>query len=115
MRRRGLIAGVAAAGAAVAAGLYRFTDLFVKHYPPTPYDDVLEVLSDREQAARFGASVAGTADANALAGKLRPMLGSGDLTAAAKADIEADRLTEAGGWVVPESVALLSALAAKSK
>ena len=32
---------VVAVGAAAAAGLYRFTDLFVKHYPPTPYDDVL--------------------------------------------------------------------------
>jgi hypothetical protein len=114
MRRRGLIAGVAATGAAVAAGLYRFTDLFVKHYPPTPYDDVLSALVDREQAARFGAAVPGTADANALAEKLRPMLGSGGLTAAAKADIAADRLVEVGGWVVPQSVALLSALAAKA-
>lgn len=113
MRRRGLIAGVAAAGTAVAAGLYRFTDLFVKHYPPTPYDDVLAALADREQAARFGASVAGTLDANGLAAKLRPMLGSGGLTAAVEADIAADRLVEVNGWVVPQSVALLSALAAK--
>ena len=113
MRRRGLIAGVAAAGAAVAAGLYRFTDLFVKHYQPTPYDDVLAVLTDREQAARFGASLAATADAKSLAEKLRPVLKSGGLDAAVKADIAADRLTEVGGWVVPESVALLSALAAK--
>ena len=113
MRRRGLIAGVAAAGAAVAAGLYRFTDLFVKHYPPTPYDDVLAALADREQAARFGASVPGTTDANGLAEKLRPVLKSGGLGEAADADIAADRLVEVGGWVVPESVALLSALAAK--
>ena len=112
MRRRSLIAGVAAAGAAVAAGLYRFTDLFVKHYPPTPYDDVLSALPDREQAARFGASVAG--DAKSLAEKLRPALKSGGLDAAVKADIAADRLVEVNGWVVPESVALLSALAAKS-
>lgn len=114
MRRRGLIAGVAAAGAAVAAGLYRFTDLLVKHHPPTPYDDVLTALVDREQAARFGAVVSGTLDANGLAAKLRPMLKSGGLAEAARADIAADRLVEVGGWVVPESVALLSALAAKS-
>ena len=114
MRRRGLIAGVATAGAAIAAGLYRFTDLFVKHYPPTPYDDVLEALADREQAARFGASVPGTMNARGLAEKLRPVLKSGGLDAAADADIAADRLVEVGGWVVPESVALLSALAAKS-
>lgn len=112
--RRGLIAGVAAAGAAVAAGLYRFTDLFVKHYPPTPYDDVLTALVDREQAARFGALASGTLDANGLAARLRPMLKSGELAEAAKADIAADRLVEVGGWVVPQTVALLSALAAKT-
>lgn len=113
--RRGLLAGFAAAGVAMAAGLYRFTDLFVKHYPPTPYDDVLSALADREQAARFGASVPGTPDAKALAEQLRPMLKPGGLDATVKADIDADRLTEVGGWIVPESVALLSALAAKSK
>ena len=111
MKRRGLIAGVA--GAAVAAGLYRFTDLFVTHYAPTPYDDVLATLIDREQAARFGASVPTALDAGGLAAKLRPMLKSGGLTAAVRADIAADRLIEVDGWVVPESVALLSALAAK--
>lgn len=114
MRRRSLIAGVAAASAAVAAGLYRFTDLFVKHYASTPYDDVLATLADREQAARFGASVAGAPDANGLAAKLRPMLKSVGLTAAAKADVTAGRVIEVDGWVVPQSVALLSALAAKA-
>ena len=107
-----MLAGVAAAGAAVAAGLYRFTDLFVKHYPPTPYDDVLAALTDREQAARFGASVMRTADAKSLAEKLRPALQSGGLDTAVKADIAAGRLTEVGGWVVPQSVAQISALAA---
>ena len=114
MRRRGLIAGVAAAGAVVAAGLYRFTDLFVKHYPPTPYDDVLTALVDREHAARFGASVPEPGAPKALAEKLRPALKSGGLDAAVKADIASDRLTEVGGWLVPQSVALLCALAAKA-
>jgi hypothetical protein len=112
--RRSLIAGVALAGAAVAAGVYRFTDLLVKHYAPTPYDDVLAVLADREQAARFGASVPGTLDAKALAAKLRPILKPGGLSAAAKADATAGRVIEVDGWVVPQSMALLSALAAKA-
>ncbi|HKU66064.1 MAG TPA: hypothetical protein VJQ06_13505, partial [Rhizomicrobium sp.] len=105
--------GVAAAGVAATAGLYRFTDLFVKHYAPTPYDDVLAALIDREQATRFGASVSGTMDTKALAAKLRPMLKSGGLGAAAKTDALAGRVIEVDGWVVPQSVALLSALAAK--
>lgn len=108
------MAGVAAASATVAAGLYRFTDLFVKHYAPTPYDDVLAALADREQAARFGASVPGTPDAKDLAAKLRTILKPGGLVAAAKADATAGRVIEVDGWVVPQSVAWLSALAAKA-
>ena len=114
MKRRNLIAGIAAAGAAVTAGVYRFTDLFVKHYAPTPYDDVLAALMDREQAQKFGAVVTSPLDAQSLAARLRPLLKSGGLDAAAKADVLAGRVVEADGWVVPESVALLSALAAKA-
>lgn len=113
MKRRTLIAGVAAAGAAVAAGLYRFTDLFVKHYPPTPYDDVLAALADREQAARLGGLVRNAAAPNDLATKLRGVLKANGLAGAAGADIAGDRMIEVDGWVVPESVALISALAAK--
>ena len=113
MKRRAFIAGVAVMGVAVAAGLYRFTDLFVKHYAPTPYDDVLAALADREQAARFGASVPGTPDARSLAEKLRAILKPGGLGGAAKGDAAAGRVIEVDGWVVPQSVALLSALAAK--
>ncbi len=112
MKRRTLITGAATASAAVAAGLYRFTDLFVKHYAPTPYDDVLGALADREQAAKLGALVSGAPAPQALAAKLRIAIKPG-LTAAARADAANGRLTEVGGWVVPESVALLSALAAK--
>jgi hypothetical protein len=113
MKRRSVIAGVAAAGAAVAAGLYRFTDLIVKHYAPTPYDDVLARLVDREQAARLGAKVPGTANAKTLAGQLRPSLTKG-LAGAADADVAAGRMMEVDGWLLPQSVALLSALASKA-
>ncbi len=84
MNRRALMAGLAAAGAVMAAGLYRFTDIFGKHYPSTPYDDLLIQLADREQAAKLGAAVRGTPDAQALAVRLRAGM-SGDLAAAAEA------------------------------
>ena len=113
MNRRALLAGLAAAGAVVAAGLYRFTDMFGKHYPSTPYDDLLTQLADREQAAKLGAAVRGTPDAQALAVRLRAGM-LGDLAAAAEADIAAGRLMEVEGWLLPQSVALLAALAAKS-
>jgi len=108
-----LIAGAAAASAAIAAGLYRFTDLFVKHYPPTPYDDVLAALVDREQAAKLGALANDGTSADALAQRLRPLLKGRGLAAAAKADIGADRVVELDGWVVPQSVAWMASLAAK--
>ncbi len=113
MKRRGMIAGVAVAGAAVAAGLYRFTDLFVKHYPPTAHDDLLEQLGDRDQAARLGAAVDNAPGAKALAARLRTSL-QGDLATAVQADVAAGRLTEVKGWLLPQTVVLLSALAAKS-
>ncbi len=114
MKRRSLIAGVAAAGAAVAAGLYRFTNLLVKHYAPTPYDDVLARLVDREQAAKLGARVPGTASARMLAEQLRLSLAPNGLAGAADADVMAGRMMEVDGWLLPQSVALLSALASRA-
>jgi hypothetical protein len=113
MKRRTLIGGVVAAGAAVAAGLYRFTDLFVKHYPPTPYDDLLGQLTDREQAAKLGAKAPLTSDAQSQAARLRASLQGRDLPTAANADIAAGRLVEVDGWLVPQTLAELCALAAK--
>jgi hypothetical protein len=113
MKRRTVIGAATAAGAAVAAGLYRFTDLFVKHYPPTPYDDVLAALVDREEATRLGARVQNAPAANVLAARLRVLLKPNGLSGAVASDIAAGRLTEVEGWVVPESLVLLSALAAK--
>jgi|GEM_PF-573510 len=112
--RRNVIAGIVAAGATVTAGLYRFTDLFVKHYAPTPYDDLLVRLVDREQAAKLGAKITGTQNASALAAQLRASLTTNNLAAAAQADVAAGRMTEVDGWVLPQTVALLAALASKA-
>ena len=113
MKRRDLLAAVVAAGMVATAGLYRFTDLFVKHYAPTPYDDLLMRLTDREQAAKLGAQLTGSFDITAQSARLRDIFRKQDLAAAANADIAAGRLVEVGGWVLPETVALLSALAAR--
>jgi hypothetical protein len=113
MKRRTLIGSVVAAAVAATTGLYRFTDLIVKHYPPTPYDDVLAALADREEAVKFGSWVHDAPAPAALATRLRAALKSAGLAGAAASDVAAGRLVEVNGWVVPESVALLSALAAK--
>jgi len=111
--RRTFIGLVAAAGLAAGAGLYRFTNLFVHHYPPTPYDDVLGALLDRGEAVKLGALVHDTQTPATLAARLRGILKPNGLSGAVAADIAADRLIEVEGWVIPQSVALLSALAAK--
>ena len=108
-----MVAAVVAAGAAVTAGLYRFTDLFVTHYAPTPYDDLLTRLTDRREAAKLGAQLKGSFDVTAQSARLRDTFRKKDLTAAANADIAAGHMVEVGGWVLPETVALLSALASR--
>jgi CRISPR/Cas system CMR subunit Cmr4 (Cas7 group RAMP superfamily) len=114
MKRRNMIAGVVAAGAAVTAGLYRFTDLFVKHYPASPYDDVLVHLTDREQAARLGAHVTGPFDIKSQATRLRLMFQGQTFASAATADIATGRMVEVSGWLLPQTVVALSVLAARA-
>jgi hypothetical protein len=113
MRRRDVAAAVVAAGAAATMGLYHFTDLFVKHYAPTPYDDLLVRLTDREEAAKLGAKVPGPFDLTTQTARLRAGFKGRDLAAAVNADLAAGHMVEVAGWVLPETVVLLSALAAK--
>ncbi len=113
MNRRILVASTAAAVAAAAAGVWRFTNLMTKHYPPTPYDDVLAHLTDRAQAARLGTKVAGGFDMRGEAAALRATFGSRTLGSSAAADIAAARMVEVDGWILPQTVARLAALASR--
>ncbi|HEX3755498.1 MAG TPA: hypothetical protein VHV26_10530 [Rhizomicrobium sp.] len=115
--RRNIMAGAAGGLALLGGALWRFTDLFVKHYPPTPYDDVLARLIDRERAARLGAAALRGMpgfDADRAAARLRSAFATGGLSVAATIDVVNGRMLEADGWLLPQSVALLSALAAKA-
>jgi len=112
MKRRGVIAGGAVAVAVVATGVWRL-GLF-QQYAPTPYDDLLEQLDARDQAIILGKLVTDAPDARALADELRGHIGPQGLSAAAMGDIAADRMREVAGWIVPQSVALMAALAARA-
>jgi hypothetical protein len=104
----------AAALAIVGAGTIGVRRVFGPWYEPTPYDDLLHQIVDREPAALFGAEAVKTLprlDVAALAAKLRQP--GFRLTDRARGDAEAGRLVEAAGWLVPESVARYSALAAQ--
>jgi hypothetical protein len=114
IQRRGMIVGAALLAAGTTLGLNLL--LRRKHYPPTPYDDVLGKLADRDWAEKFGAQTM-TADfrAETAAARLRSLLGSGDLESAALREAQQGRLVEAAKWLVPESVALMAMLSAKVK
>ena len=112
MRRRSILAGAVAVIAAGGAA-WKF-HLFGKHYPATQYDDLLDQISDREPAAVFGQAALKTmpgVTAASLAGTLRH--DGRTLATRAAAEPGEAQVVEVAGWVVPQSVALYAALAAK--
>jgi hypothetical protein len=94
-----------------ALGYRRFSGPW---YAPTPYDDLLHQIVDREPAKKLGQVAVKTMprfDLASLAEKLRQP--GFTLERRARGDAAAGRVVEAGGWIVPETVALYAALAAQ--
>lgn len=117
--RRPLLAGLlATAGVAVVGlGLVEFPQLFAPRYAPTPFDDLLALLPDRAAAARLGATYLShqrTFDLAATAQTLRRRLANKSLPATLASDLGRARIVEAHGWVLPETIVLLCAVAAKA-
>jgi hypothetical protein len=112
MRRRGLLGGMAVAALVAAGGAAWRLHLFGPHYPPTPYDDLLNQITDREPARVFGGAALKTLPNRDAASLARVLRGQGTLAALAENDPVKNRVTEVSGWVVPESVARYAALAA---
>ncbi|MDE2134632.1 MAG: hypothetical protein KGM97_04365 [Alphaproteobacteria bacterium] len=114
--RRRIVMG--AGGAAVlAATAFEGRRLLRKRYAPTPYDDLLALLDDRDADAQIGEAVlAGVEgfDAKAASAGVRQRLARHTLAQAVGADAAEGRLLEASGWVMPQTLALLCALAAKA-
>ena len=113
--RRTMVAGggIAAALGATALGL-TLPRWFGRRYAPTPYDDLLEALVDRDEAARVGAVARAslpTFSARAAARELRQRFEQRNLVEVVDADIKQGRMAEVGGWVLPDSLAQLCTLA----
>lgn len=114
-RRKTLMIGggaVAVLGGGIAG---RF--LLRKRYAPSPYDDLLVQLDDRDAAAQIGETVlAGIEDIEpaALAKRVREHVTGRRLTAVMVEDAKEAKLVEAGGWVLPETLGFICALAAKA-
>ncbi len=116
--RRPLLVGLLSAlGLGIAGGIaYELPRLMRRRYPPTPFDDLLSQLDDRDNAAKLGAAVIAEEpafDAKAVAQALRMKIGKRPLDRAVDQDIVHGRLVEVQGWVLPETLALVSAIAAK--
>jgi hypothetical protein len=114
-RRRLVVGGgVAAVLGAAAVGL-TLPRLLRRRYAPTPYDDLLAQLIDRDSAARVGLAVRDRdpefSDKKA-ARELRQRFEQRNLAEVMDADTAEGRIAEAGGWVMPKSLVELCALAA---
>ncbi len=112
LSRRNILIG--AGGAVVLAGVVVVGGRLL--HRSSPYDDLLALLDDRDNDAKIGAAVLadlGDFDAPAVAAALRLKLKGTTLADLATKDAAAGRLIEARGWVLPETLARLCALAAK--
>ena len=114
--RRNIVVG--AGGAVVlAVAAFEGSRLLRKHHAPTAYDDLLSRLDNRDADAQIGEAVLANIDhfdAKTVAADARARLQSKTLAQVASEDAREGRLLEAGGWVVPETLGLLCALAAKA-
>jgi hypothetical protein len=76
---------------------------------------LLSLLQDRENAVRLGAVLAGgrsKADARMFAAQLRNRIGGHALARPIAEDLSNNRLIEAQGWLLPDTLAELCTLAA---
>ena len=84
----------------------------------TQFDDVLSLLPDRDDAVVVGNIVREKAEQIEpwrIAPQLRERLDGRTLEEAAMKDVAEARLVEAAGWLLPETLALLCALAAEAE
>jgi len=103
----------AAAGVAGVGGRY----FLRKRHAPSPYDDLLALLDDRDADAQIGETVLAEIedfDPQATADDLRARLAHNTLSGLMAEDASEGRLVEAGGWILPETLGALCALAAKA-
>lgn len=114
-RRQAMIGGAAVTGAVIGGVGARL--LFRKRFSPTPYDDLIALVDDRDGAAQIGETVLAKSEdfePLALAASLRTRIAKRRLATVIAEDAANGRLVEGGGWVLPETLALICALAAKA-
>lgn len=114
--RRTVVAGAVGLATAAGALAYEGWRIFGRHYPPTPYDDLLALLPDRVAARQLGVAFLAkhpNFTAAKAAHALRQHIGRQPLQSVLAAEIARGQVTEAGHWVLPQTLVGLCALAAK--
>jgi hypothetical protein len=117
--RRPLLAALGAlVGIGVAGGaLYEASGVLGLGRTHGAYEDLLTGLQDREDAAKVGQAVLASNPqfhAGHAARALRARIGKKPLFEALTQDAAQGRIVETQGWVLPETLAQLCALAAKA-
>jgi hypothetical protein len=114
----GLMGALALAGVMAWEAPRLFPALFARRYPPSPFDDLLALLPDRGNAVRLATTLDGgirNMDARTTAERLRTRIGGHSLAVVIAGDLAENRLVEAQGWLIPELLAELCALAAMAE
>lgn len=109
----GALVGIGAAGGA----LYEASGVLGLGRKSSAYEDILAGLQDREDAAKVGHAVlAGDPQFHAghIARALRARIGKRSLSETLTQDAVQGRIVETQGWVLPETLTQLCALAAKA-
>jgi hypothetical protein len=116
--RRPVLSGILAAlGVAVVGGVAYEAPHWSRHYKPSPFDDLLAKLPERDNAGRVGAALIAESpgfNAESSARALRAKLASTSLGDAVSDDLVQDRVVEVRGWILPQTLSDLCALAAKA-
>lgn len=112
-RRQSIYGGIAAVAGLGLGGRY----LLRKRYAPSPYDDLIALVDDRDAAAQIGETVLAEVEEFepvTMADTLRARIHGRPLAQVLAEDVSEARLVEANGWVLPETLGLICALAAKA-
>ena len=116
LTRRNILIG-AGGTVVLASAAFEGRRLLRKRYASSPYDDLLALLDDRDADAQIGEAVLAEIDdfdAKAVSADVRERIGKRSLSQVMIEDAGDGRVLEANGWVMPETLALLCALAAKA-
>ncbi len=119
-RRTMTIGGAVAVGAAIVAGGVFEIPKLIKRRARGHYADLVNRLDDPEQAAIVGKAIetgrpdGTTSSLEDAASALRLELKGGALPELLARDVSSGELAEAGGWVLPATLATLCSMAAQS-